>query len=123
MTDAASISALHGRCILVVEDDYMVALNLATELQGAGVEVLGPVPDIQGALNLLDAGPAPDGAILDINLGGEMVYPLADILQDRAIPFVFATGYEAWSIPERYRSLPRQEKPLNLRQIAEVLAV
>lgn len=123
MTDAASISALRGWRLLLVEDDYMIAQDLEAELQGAGVEVLGPVPDIQGALDLLEAGPAPDGAILDINLGGEMVYPLADILQERNIPFVFATGYEAWSIPERYRNLPCREKPLNVRQIAEVLAI
>jgi len=101
----------------------MVAQDLAAELQGAGAEVLGPVPEIQGALDLLRAGPAPDAAILEINLGSEMVYPLTDILQDRHIPFVFTTGYEAWSIPERYRSLPRQEKPLNLQQIAQALAV
>lgn len=121
MPDAALTATLRGRRILLVEDDYMMAQDLANELQGAGVDVLGPVPDIRGALALLDAGPAPDGAILDINLGGEMVYSLADTLQERDIRFVFATGYEGWSIPERYRNLPRLEKPLGLRQIAEVL--
>lgn len=123
MPDTAPITALRGCRILLVEDDYMVARDLAADLQGAGAEVLGPVPDIRSALDLLDAGAAPDGAILDINLGGEMVYPLADSLLDRRVPFVFATGYEAWSIPERYRTLPRLEKPLSLRQIAEMLRV
>lgn len=122
MADTPPITALRGRRILVVEDDYMMAHDLAGELQAAGAEVLGPVPSIGAALQLLDSRPAPDGAILDINLGGEMVYPLADILQDRGIRFVFATGYEAWSIPERYRDLPRLEKPLNLHQVAEALA-
>ena len=121
MPDTALIATLRGRRILLVEDDYIMAQDLAAELQGAGVEVLGPVPDIGSALALLDAGPTPDGAILDINLGGEMIYPLADTLQDRNIRFVLATGYEAWSIPERYRNLPRLEKPLSLRQIAEAL--
>lgn len=121
MPDTALIATLRGRRILLVEDDYIMAQDLAAELQGAGVEVLGPVPDIGSALALLDAGPTPDGAILDINLGGEMIYPLVDTLQDRNIRFVLATGYEAWSIPERYRNLPRLEKPLSLRQIAEAL--
>ena len=121
MPDAALIAALRGRRILVVEDDYMMAQDLATELQDAGVDVLGPVPNIRGALSLLDTSPAPDAAILDINLGGEMVYSLADTLQERCIPFVFATGYEAWSIPEQYRHLPRIEKPLSLRQVAAAL--
>ena len=106
MPDTALIATLRGRRILLVEDDYIMAQDLAAELQGAGVEVLGPVPDIGSALALLDAGPTPDGAILDINLGGEMIYPLVDTLQDRNIRFVLATGYEAWSIPERYRNLP-----------------
>lgn len=121
MADAAPGAPLHGRRILVVEDDYMMAQDLAAELQGAGAEVLGPVPDVQSALDLLDAGSVADGAILDINLGGDLVYSLAEALQDRRIPFVFATGYEGWSIPERYRSLPRLQKPLDLRRIAELL--
>lgn len=123
MTDAANICSHCRRRILLVEDDYLIAHDLACELQAAGVAVVGPVPDIQGAVDLLDAGPAPDAAILDINLGGVMVYPLADILRNLRIPFVFVTGYGTCTIPERYRCQPRLEKPVALRGVAEALGL
>ncbi|WP_210529587.1 response regulator [Rubellimicrobium arenae] len=113
---------LRGRRILVVEDDYITAEDLAMELASLGAEVIGPVPDLAGAFELLAADPPPHAAILDINLGGEMVFPLADRLRDRAIPFVLATGYEEWAIPEPYVRMPRFEKPLNIRQVASALA-
>lgn len=78
----------------MVEDDYVTAEDMKAELEGLGAEVLGPVPDLAGALDQLASRPAPDDAILDINLGGEMVFPLADLLRERHIPFVFATGYD-----------------------------
>jgi hypothetical protein len=60
-------------------------------------------------------------AILDINLGGAMVYPVADALRARGVPFIFATGYEAWSIPEAYSDVPRCEKPVDVRQVTSRL--
>ncbi len=121
MPEALPALALQGRRILVAEDDYILAEELKADLEGQGAEVLGPVPDLESARELLTTTPAPDAALLDINLGGEMVYPLADILQDRNIPFVFATGYEEWAIAEPYASLPRLEKPLDMRQVARAL--
>ena len=115
-------SPLQGRRVLVVEDDYIMAEDLKAELEGIGAEVIGPVADLAGALDLLASGPLPDAAVLDINLGGEMVFPLADTLRDRGVPFVFATGYDEWSIPEAYAHLPRLEKPLDMRQVAQALA-
>jgi CheY-like chemotaxis protein len=75
---------------------------------------MGPAASVADALELLRQGPAPDIAILDINLQGEMVYPVADELRARRIPFVFATGYDAWSIPHAYKDVPRTEKPVEL---------
>ena len=60
-------------------------------------------------------------AILDINLQGAMVYPVADELRAREIPFIFATSYEPWSIPEAYKDVPRVEKPVNLKQVIAML--
>lgn len=120
MAKDMTASALRGWRVLVVEDDYLIASDLKAELKGAGAEVLGPVPDLAGAMALL--GSAPDGAILDVNLGGEMVFPLADELRERRIPFVFATGYECGSIPERYARHPCLEKPLAVRDVARALA-
>jgi CheY-like chemotaxis protein len=112
---------LQGRRILLVEDDYITAFDLKAELEGLGAEVLGPVSDLEGALEVLAKGPGPDTALLDINLGGEMVFPLADRLQERHIPFIFTTGYDGWALPEPYADLPRLEKPLDMRQLAQAL--
>jgi CheY-like chemotaxis protein len=77
---------------------------------------MGPVAAVADALALLEAGPAPDMAVLDIGLGdNETVYPVADRLRARGIPFVFATGYDACVIPDAYAAVPRAEKPIGLR--------
>jgi CheY-like chemotaxis protein len=100
----------------VVEDEYLLAEDLREELERQGAEVMGPVPSVAEALELLRSGPAPYVAILDINLGGEMAYPVADALRARDIPFIFATGYEAQAIPKAYADVPRAEKPVEVRQ-------
>ena len=98
----------------------MLAEDLREELERQGAEVMGPVPTVAEALELLRQAPAPHMAILDINLGGEMVYPVADALRARGIPFLFATGYEPWSILEAYANVPRMEKPVELRSLRHV---
>jgi CheY-like chemotaxis protein len=80
--------------------------------------VIGPAASIEHALELLDTERQLDGAVLDINLGGERAYPVADALRARAVPFVFATGYDSWAIPDAYASVPRVEKPVNTRALA-----
>ena len=99
------------RRILVVEDEYLQAENLREELEELGVEVVGPVPSVSAALALLVAGTPVDAAILDVGLGSEMVFPVAEALQARAIPFVFATGYETWTLPSAFAHVPCCEKP------------
>ena len=116
------VLSLKGRRILVVEDDFIMAEDLKAELEGFGAVVLGPEPNLQGALDRLAAEPAPDAAVLDINLGGDLVYPLADLLRARRIPFIFATGYEADAIPASYADRPHVAKPVSMRQIIEALA-
>lgn len=120
MARSTNVLKLRGRRVLVVEDDYLIASDIKAELESAGAEVLGPVSDLAGAMELLAA--APDVAILDINLGGEMVFPLADQLRERQIPFVFATGYECCSIPARYSGHLCLEKPLATRDVVRALA-
>ena len=114
--------SLQGRRVLVVEDDYIMAEDLKAELESFGALVLGPVPTLQYAFDRLASEPALDGAVLDINLGGDLVYPLADLLRARRIPFVFATGYEEEAIPALYADLPHVPKPVNMRQIIQALA-
>src|SRR5438309_716085 len=81
-----------GRRFLVVEDEYVIAADLAVCLQALGIEVAGPAASVAEALTLLESdGDRLDGAVLDINLGNERVYPVADVLRGRGIPFVFTT--------------------------------
>ena len=107
-------ASLRGRRVLVVEDEYLIAEDLREQLLSCGAEVLGPVACVAEALALLKDGTAPDLAILDIGLGREKVYPVADALRVRDIPFVFATGYDASAIPEGYAGVPRTEKLMAL---------
>jgi DNA-binding response OmpR family regulator len=106
--------------ILVVEDDYLVAMDIARALERAGAEVIGPAPAVEAALDAL-ARSMPDGAILDINLGGEMAFPVADALMARGVPFIFATGYDAQVIPLRFTHVKRCEKPMASEQICAAL--
>lgn len=112
--------ALAGRRVLVVEDEYFVADDIAKALQQAGAEVVGPVPTPQQALALLSSGGV-DLAVLDINLRGETVYSVADELRGRGVPFVFATGYAADVVPSRYREVPRWEKPFDPVKLAQAV--
>lgn len=95
-----AFSPIPRRRVLVVEDEYLVAQDVAQKLGDMGVEVSGPVPRVAEALALLASGSArPDAAILDVNLGGEMVFPVVEILRKRGVPLVFVTGYDPWTLP------------------------
>jgi CheY-like chemotaxis protein len=113
-------SQLAHKRVLVVEDDYLVAMDIVRALERAGAEVIGPAPGVEAALDALERS-APDGAILDINLGGEMAFPVADALLARGVPFVFATGYDAQIIPPRFTNVKRCEKPMASEQICAAL--
>lgn len=113
--------SLRGRRILVVEDEYMLAMDLERELQDAGAHVLGPVPTVFAALQLIDSAEPIEGALLDVNVGGESIFPVADALMQRGVPVVLTTGYDLRAIPERYADLPRCEKPVDIRQVARTL--
>jgi CheY-like chemotaxis protein len=106
-------SILPGRSVLVVEDEYFFADALQSALRQAGATVLGPVPSVEAALELLEREEEPQAAVLDVNLGGEMVHPVADALLARGIPFVFATGYDPSFLPERHGSIRWLTKPCN----------
>ena len=123
MLDARHHPGLTGRRVLLVEDDYFVADVLCQELESAGAEVVGPASDVAAALALIEAEPAIGGAVLDVHLGGEMVWPVADVLLARGVPVVFATGYDASAIPARYAGVGRCEKPVEPARIARALAL
>lgn len=121
MPDAETRGPLRDRRILVVEDDYLLAEDLRSELEAQGAQVLGPAPSVPRALALLSADPPLDAAVLDMNLGGQMVYPVADALLGRGIRFVFVTGYNRSVVPDPYARVACLEKPLNLRLLLRAL--
>jgi DNA-binding LytR/AlgR family response regulator len=106
---------------LIVEDEYMLADDLRQEIEDAGAVVLGPAPDAQSALELVGGETRIDGAVLDINLGGEVSYPIADALAARRIPFLFTTGYDASALPGRYAHVTRCEKPLRVSAVRDAI--
>ena len=104
--------------MLVVEDEFLLADDLSHSLQQAGAVVLGPVRTVSDALRIIEAESHVDGALLDVNLGREKVFAVAEALQARHVPFCFTTGYEPQSIPERFAHITRFEKPLNCDVVA-----
>ena len=106
--------------ILVAEDEYLLADALADALIALGAKVIGPIGGLAEALALVATAPI-DGAVLDINLRGEMVFPLADTLAASGVPYVFATGYGQESIPERYRDVPTLSKPVDVQSLRPLL--
>ena len=85
-------AGLSGLKILVVEDEPLIAMDLKDLLTGSGYSVVGPALTLKQGMRLIE-NETIDGAILDVNLGGENVFPLADALAERSIPFVYVTGY------------------------------
>ena len=112
---------LRGLHVLVVEDEYMLAEDLRTSLEDAGVEIVGPVGRLQAALDAIRSAPELDAAVVDVNLGGEMAYPVADLLRERGVPFVFATGYDDSMIPPRFSGVARCEKPVDFHKVVGAL--
>jgi CheY-like chemotaxis protein len=94
---------LHGRCILVVEDEAMVAMLMESALCDAGAAVIGPATNVADAIALLARAPQLDAALLDLNLDGEMSTPVAAALAQRGVPFVVVTAYGASVVPEAER--------------------
>jgi DNA-binding response OmpR family regulator len=108
----ASERSAEGRRVLVVEDELMIVLQIEDTLQDLGVEVVGPTARLDAALQLAREAPI-DAALLDVNVRGGSTYPVADILAERGIPFVFCSGYGDWALEQRHRERPRLTKPFS----------
>ena len=111
-------SLLINRHILVVEDEFLIAWALQDNLKLCGAHVIGPAASVEDALGLLEHERI-DGAILDVSLGRDKVYPVAAALTARNIPFVFATGYS--DLPLIWQHVRRFEKPVNVAPTALAL--
>ncbi|MBX6424378.1 MAG: response regulator [Variibacter sp.] len=110
-----------GRRILVVEDEILIGMLLEDMLGDLGYEVAATASRVEDALALARDLEV-DAAILDVNLNGEDVYPVADVLAGRSIPFVFATGYGECALPDAYQQRPTLQKPFEEATLARQLA-
>jgi DNA-binding LytR/AlgR family response regulator len=109
---------LAGHRVLIVEDSFVLAEELTDMLQQLGGEPVGPAGSLREAVEVATAGELQiDAALLDINLRGKFVFPLAAALKFASIPFAFTTGYTESSIPESWRDCPRLEKPYTLESL------
>lgn len=119
---AASTGALSSRRILVIEDEYFLAEDIARALEALGARVVGPIGELDEATHIVESDVAIDAAVLDINLRSEMVFSLARLLRERSIPFVFTSGYDKTSIETEFRDITLWEKPLDFAAMALDLA-
>lgn len=103
------LPTLQGKRILIVEDEYFIAAGLRDTLQDMQADVVGPIGRLDEALAMADE--AIDLALLDVNLGGAKVFPVADRLSERSVPYILVTGYDDWALPSGYRDAPRVTKP------------
>lgn len=108
--------------ILLVEDEYLIATELRCELEDLGASVVGPVSTVDAALAAIRSRQDLDGAVVDVNLGGEMAFAVIDLLVERQVPLVLATGYDVQALPPRFAGVERHDKPVDINRIAQSLA-
>ena len=112
---------LKGKRILVIEDSPVVGPFTVDMLGELGCKVLGPAPNMASARELMEAGGF-DGALVDVHIRGERVFPLCEMLEAKGVPFVFTSGYADWQMPEKWQERPRLQKPYTVEQIEQALA-
>jgi two-component SAPR family response regulator len=106
---------------MIVEDELLVAMGLEDLLEEFGFEVVGPYPTVTAAREALQEG-AVDGAVLDVNVCGELVFPFAETLRERQVPFVFCTGHaETGRFPATLAAAPRVAKPYTAEGLRSAL--
>ena len=116
-----TLPSLSGRRILVVEDEFFIADEVARTLRQAGAEVLGPCSNTDSASRKLQEEGRPDAAVLDLFLAGKSPLELIRKLRGEGVPVVIATGYDVAAIEPELQGLPRCEKPINLHSLTATL--
>jgi two-component SAPR family response regulator len=116
------VHGLEGRRVLIVEDECIIAMELECTLTECGAEVVGSCTTVQGALEKIDQSCELDAAVLDIELGGQYVGPVAEKLIRIGIPFVIASAHEAKRYALKFKGVPWLEKPVNPTAIAAAIS-
>ena len=114
------IEALSGRRVLVVEDESLVAMLLETILEDMGCLPVGPASSVDQGLALATDEHL-DAALLDVNVAGRHVFPIAEVLKARGVPFVFSTGYGEGGLPDEWRGHATVQKPFTDAAIRQAL--
>ena len=108
--------------ILVVEDHWLVSLQAELMLKDLGCDVVGPASTVEEGCHLARDSDI-SGALLDVSLGDEYSFAIADILAARSIPFAFATGYAGDFLPERFARRPHYDKPYSATKLEDFLKI
>jgi CheY-like chemotaxis protein len=111
-----------GKRVLIVEDEVLIALDTQDALTEAGYVVVGPATSVPAGLTLIESEQI-DAAVLDVYLGGIYVWPVADALRRRGVPFVLMTGFSAGlDVPANFQSVPRLGKPIVLGELLRAVS-
>jgi CheY-like chemotaxis protein len=107
--------------LLIVEDEYLIRLLLEDMLIEFGCSIAAVASNLEDGKKAAEASEI-DLAILDVNIDGQQVFPIADILRGRKLPFIFITGYGARGLPDHYRDTPTLQKPFQMHDLKATLA-
>jgi CheY-like chemotaxis protein len=118
----ADMPVLAGRRVLVVEDEMMIAMLVEDMLTDLGCAVVGPAHALDTALDLARTEIGLDVALLDVNLGGQAVFPVADALRAKGVPAIFSTGYGDAGLRDIDRGAPVLQKPFRAGDLARALS-
>lgn len=105
------MDGLSGKRILVVEDESLVAMLIETILEDLGCTPVGPAASVDEGLAFANGDATIDAALLDVNVSGQQVFPVAEALEARGVPFIFSTGYGEAGLPDGWRGRPTLQKP------------
>jgi DNA-binding response OmpR family regulator len=109
-----------GGSVFLVEDEVMIRMMVADMLQELGFSVAAEAGEINEAMKLAESAEF-DVAILDVNVNGKVISPVAELIRARSRPFIFATGYGSSGLPEEYRDRPALQKPFQIETLAKML--
>jgi DNA-binding response OmpR family regulator len=109
-----------GGSVFLVEDEVMIRMMVADMLEELGFTIAAEAGEINEALRLAQSTDF-DIAILDVNVNGKVISPVAELIQARNRPFIFATGYGSSGVPEEYRNRPALQKPFQIETLARVI--
>ena len=115
------IQPLNGRRVLVVEDESLVAMLLETILEDMGCTPVGPASNVDDGAAMARDTTELDAALLDVNVAGRQVFPVAEALKARGVPFVFSTGYGEGGLPDEWRGNPTIQKPFTEAAVRDAL--